>query len=445
MEEPIDNRNYKGFAPLVSQASLTVEIPLLEQGLETFQQPEPIEAFERQPVDFDELQQWNNAIGRCSNCGEDLIIRTCSSGGPSHYTKKMYSRCNERKLCPRCAWFYAQKQARTMYDYLKTNLIDKLQFSTYITQIVLTLPEELNEISDKLLSRYVHQLVKPDDGLSDREFKRASQALYQVKHLLRPEGYNLAINELKRKRKEKGWKQAYYYVIQDQSSETPLLKHKHVHLYMVNVEYRQVTNQAGLTWPEVRRISPWYDPDKLRAKWAKIIGMTQGKTPDVHVQYANYRKDKGRILHWLAYAYRYEVWDMFKFVVRRSLTTTLEVSDGTRQEFMFTLDNPTLEQINAILNQKKKPVVWAGFLAPTTRQAAFSSLGAMTKTIEQIREEIRLKASMCPYEAKKGEKCSCELIDYKIQDKEKYDKFRLGVIAWADVPKALVERKKRYV
>ena len=61
-----------------------------------------------------------------------------------HAKKVQYIACGCRGVCPRCSMSYASKRAEIMYQWIKMNLADKLDFDLKINQIVLTLPEKLH-------------------------------------------------------------------------------------------------------------------------------------------------------------------------------------------------------------------------------------------------------------------------------------------------------------
>ena len=73
----------------------------------------------------------------------------------SHTKKVRYLSCSKRGLCPRCSMAYASQRANLMYQWIKQNLADRLDFDLKMNQIVLTLPESLHDIETKLFSRMV--------------------------------------------------------------------------------------------------------------------------------------------------------------------------------------------------------------------------------------------------------------------------------------------------
>ena len=54
---------------------------------------------------------------------------------------------------------YASKRAEIMYQWIKMNLADKLDFDLKINQIVLTLPEKLHDMDTKLFSKMIKKFM----------------------------------------------------------------------------------------------------------------------------------------------------------------------------------------------------------------------------------------------------------------------------------------------
>src|SRR5437879_1106734 len=65
----------------------------------------------------------------------------------THVTK--YLACGRRGICPRCSMAYASGRAEIMYQWIKRNIADKVDFDLKMNQIVLTLPESLHGIDQK--------------------------------------------------------------------------------------------------------------------------------------------------------------------------------------------------------------------------------------------------------------------------------------------------------
>ena len=91
--------------------------------------PEPILKHELGAVTFSELDQWKKILGFPESlCATRKITKTCSLHGDKHYLGISYSRCNDRKICPRCAYLSARKTAYEMYEWLKHNVVSRLPF-----------------------------------------------------------------------------------------------------------------------------------------------------------------------------------------------------------------------------------------------------------------------------------------------------------------------------
>jgi len=78
----------------------------------------------------------------------------------SHTKKTRYIACGKRGWCPRCSMAYASRRANIMYQWIKQNLSDRLDFDLKLNQIVLTLPEHLHDIDTKLFAKMVKKFMK---------------------------------------------------------------------------------------------------------------------------------------------------------------------------------------------------------------------------------------------------------------------------------------------
>jgi len=353
---------------MISEPSNSINVPLdssllswVPEVLRQWQKPKPIYDVEKQPVSFDELKRWNESIDRWSLCGTEKLINTCSLCGDKHYLGISYNRCNDRKLCPRCAWFNARKEAWTTWYWLMENIVTRLSFKTYLTHIVLTLPKDLQGITDKELSKAVKKVME-----------------YQDKEI----------------------ETTYCYVIHTRSSSNPFKKHKQVHVLALNIGLK--VGPFGNY--QFKRLSPYFKEDGLKKRWKEALGMEGSRPVDLYVSYTSFW-DKEKVIHQLAYMYRYDVWDFFKYVIRGN-----RGAEGP--PFMFKYDSSMKfdsSKVLAVISQQKKRVTWVGFLSSTRRNDVIKSLGEVY-SIEEIRKKVNDDITRCPYKDESGHVCGARLV-----------------------------------
>ena len=326
--------------------------------------PEPILKHELGAVTFSELDQWKKILGFPESlCATRKITKTCSLHGDKHYLGISYSRCNARKICPRCAYLSARKTAYETYEWLKHNVVSRLPFQIFMTQLVFTLPPDKKNLTDAELSKAVKKSMRN----------------------------NLC-------------KTTYAYAIQD----VPGKDHKHVHVYSINVGLRK--NFLGGN--KFVRLSPYFDVDRLRKNWAKAIGLEDGKPIDVHTGYTKFQNKK-KVVGQLSYMYRYPVWDIFKQMIRspdgegigRTEGPSVILKNDTPTKSLF----PTEGSLRAFLKQTKKRVTWVGWLAPSKRYENIKILGE-PYLLREIRQKVNDDMDKCPYRDAYGNLCGAYLM-----------------------------------
>ena len=336
--------------------------------------PEPILKHDVGPVTFSELDQWKKLLGFPDGlCATRKITKTCSLHGDKHYLGISYSRCNDRKICPRCAYLSARKTAYEMYEWLKHNVVSSLPFQIFMTQLVFTLPPDKQNLTDAELNKAVKKAMRN----------------------------NLC-------------KTAYAYVIQD----VPNKNHRHVHVYAINVGLRK--NFLGGN--KFVKLSPFFNVDRLRKNWAKAIGLEDGKPVDVHTSYTRFQNKK-KVVGQLSYMYRYPVWDVFKQMIRSSDGDGIGRTEGSSvilkndsSSIPTKLLFPTGEDLKAFLKQTKKRVTWVGWLAPSKRYENIKVLGE-PYLLDEIRQKINDDMDRCPYRDAYGNLCGARL---KVLESPKY-------------------------
>ena len=95
-----------------------------------------------QKVYADFMQKSGFAHDKLLWCATEFEKSRCAVNY-DHADKIHYLPCGLRGKCPRCSMSYAHKRAEIMYQWIKQNLADNLNFDLKMNQIVLTLPENL--------------------------------------------------------------------------------------------------------------------------------------------------------------------------------------------------------------------------------------------------------------------------------------------------------------
>ena len=169
-------------------------------------------------VDF--LENVGIPSDRLDWCASEYAKFKCSSGA-QHSTKTNYLLCGNRGKCPRCSMAYATSKSNVMYQSIKRNIADKVDFDLKMNQIVLTLPKELHQIDKKVFSKMIKQFMIE---------------------------FNI---------------HAYGYVIQERHSSDPLADtYRHAHVLSLN--FKEENNI-------IERCDYFFDTNKMRSIWKTII------------------------------------------------------------------------------------------------------------------------------------------------------------------------------
>jgi hypothetical protein len=248
----------------------------------------------------------------------------------SHSVHVKYRMCGKRGICPRCSKAYAHKRAMIMYLWLKSNLALNLNFDLKMNQIVLTLPIELQDMNRKLFVKIVKEMMNQ----------------------MRIESYG--------------------YVIQEDHSDNPLSS-SYLHAHILTLNMREIDGRMAQN-------DYFFDLDVMRLKWKSIIKKFSGVTIDgdvnLNTQYASVLNDPSRVLHMLAYCYRYPIEDLFNVQIRkqsRDYTRTSILSyvqtQQNESEPQLGLNILQIDIANKIRKMvKTKPrVVWCGWLTSAKR------------------------------------------------------------------------------
>lgn len=291
-------------------------------------------------VDF--LENIGIPSDRLGWCGSEYKKYPCSSGA-EHSTKTTYLLCGNRGKCPRCSMAYATTKSNVMYQSIKRNIADRVNFDLKMNQIVLTLPKELHQIDKKVFSKMIKQFMKE---------------------------FNI---------------HAYGYVIQTRHSSDPLANPYH-HAHVLSLNFKEVNNR-------IERCDYFFDTNKMRSVWKSIIEKNTGVSIEgnvnVHTEYCSVNKEKGRCIHLLKYLYRYSLEDLFKVQVRDHSINYLEKSHF----------NGIRDRVLSLIDEKKPKLVWCGLMAPTKHKQLMkmiSDIGYHWQSLKEIRNDLIVRANTCP-------------------------------------------------
>ncbi len=263
---------------------------------------------------------------------------------------------------------YAHQRAEIMYQWIKRNLADKLDFDLKVNQITLTLPEELHELDQKVFSK----MIKVFMGLQGIE--------------------------------------AFGYVIQTRHSENPLgKKYHHAHILTLNIKKNSNTLEQN---------DYYFNLDIMRQNWKntieKFAKISIEGNVNLHNEYASILKQKPIVMHLLAYVYRYAIQDLFEVQVRTRSINYLEFLQFERASspsYILQIEDIG-SKISEILNESKNNFVWCGLLSSIRREELKKLISDYSnqldldgneiiriyydwQTLEQIKKEILERAKTC--------------------------------------------------
>ena len=320
-------------------------------------------------VTIQEQKEFVDFLKKFGNVGNELLhdgkLEWCASKYErfscsnrfDHRKKVRYLPCGFRGICPRDSMVYAHKRANIQYQWLKINLADKLPFDLKIDQIVLTLPQNLHSMDSKIFTKMV----------------RAFMARFGI--------------------------EAYGYCIQNTHSKDPLGE-KYLHCHVLSLNIKKESSQ-------IRKNHYYFDVDLMRDVWKEIISkftdeQIEGQV-NLYTEYASILKDKPRVVHMLAYLYRYPIQDLFQVQIRDRSINYLENSQ---------IDPPNTLQVNVsskllqLVSQKKSRIVWCGLLTSSKRKLLMELIGvgeSLWYSLTDIEKMLDQRSKECvdcgcPYE-----------------------------------------------
>ena len=350
---------------MLGRFAARLEIMIIQQTLEN----KPIEDIK--PYRWITLKEQEQFCDFLENLGIKFDnLRWCASEwekyrcsyNPMHPKKVQYMACGCRGRCARCSMSYASKRAEIMYQWIKMNLADKLDFDLKINQIVLTLPEKLHNMDTKLFSKIIKKFMS-----------------------------HFGI-------------EAYGYCIQTRHSKDPL-GNRYVHGHILCLNLRQVSQKLVQN-------NYYFDVQKMRDVWKDVIEkyteITVEGDVDLHTEYASILKDKDRVLHILAYLYRYPIQDLFSCQIRYQSINYVQFLQIKKSDApSYTLQIKELrKRVMDLIWEPKPRIVWCGLLTPTKRNLLLDLIGVSASLwlniprIEKMMEERsrQCRDCGCPYE-----------------------------------------------
>ena len=245
-------------------------------------------------------------------CASEFVKYECFDN-PSHPTKTAYLNCGKRGLCPRCSMAYAHKRAEVMYQWIKQNLADNLNFDLKMNQIVLTLPENLQQDLDKKI------------------FSK------MIRYFLTKLGI-----------------EAYSYSIQYRHSSDPLSS-RFIHAHVLSLNIKE-SNQKLI------QNDYYFDTDLMRELWKETIekftdSIIEGQV-NIHTEYASVKFEKDQVVHLLAYVYRYPIQDLFNVQARNMSINYLENEQFDTSSLILQIEH---------MRKEPKNLTWCGLMTSTKR------------------------------------------------------------------------------
>ena len=285
------------------------------------------------------------------SCASQWERYQCASNH-DHQKKLRYRSCGKRGVCARDSMGYASQRASLMYQYIKQNLADRLDFDLKLNQIVLTLPESLHDMDTKLFAKMVKEFISVLGIVS------------------------------------------YGYCIQTRHSKDPL-KGRYVHCHVLSLNMK-------IEGERIVEGDYYFDVDEMRNTWKDIIKkrteVSVEGSVNLHTEYVSVLHDKHKVMHILAYLYRYPIQDLFNVQVRHQ---SLNYVQCPQFEKNSTLDGFGLKmqelrsKVVDLIDEKKPRIVWCGLLTSTKRkeliklilnEGALLSLDEVPKYVVQVDE-----------------------------------------------------------
>jgi len=256
-------------------------------------------------------------------CASEWERYRCSVND-SHVKKTRYLACGHRGLCPRDSMSYASKRASIMYQWVKQNLADRLDFDLKLNQIVLTLPEHLHDMDTKLFKKMIKKFMKS----------------FEI--------------------------DAFGYCIQTRHSENPLAD-RYVHAHILSLNMKEGDER-------IIQSDYYFDVDKMRDVWKEIIEdytkSTVEGSVNLHAEYASILHDKSKVLHMFAYLYRYPIQDLFNVQTRKESINYVQSQQFEKINGRLEISseiNEVREKVMNLIDEDKPRLVWCGLLTSTKR------------------------------------------------------------------------------
>jgi len=175
-------------------------------------------------------------------------------------------------------------------------------------------------------------------------------------------------------------------------TQKTLLEKKYLHCHVLSLNIKK--GSVG-----IEKSDYYFDVDVMRQRWKEIISKFTDEQIDgevnLYTEYASILKDKPRIVHMLAYLYRYPIQDLFQVQIRDASINYLENSqiDSTN-----TLQVNVSSKLLQLVSQKKSRIVWCGLLTSSKRKLLMELIGvseSMWLSLVQIEKRLDQRSREC--------------------------------------------------
>jgi len=282
-----------------------------------------------------------------------MVAKYRCDDNPLHSIHCRYLLCGKRGICVRCSMSYANKRARIMYQWIKDNLAQNLDFDLKMNQIVLTLPQPLHDMNPKTLVKMIKEFMSRFDI------------------------------------------QSYGYCIQNRHSENPL-SGKYLHCHVLSLNFKVENNQ-------IQQSDYYFDVERMRAVWKQIItdytGVDVEGKVNLFTEYSSILNNPNKVIHMLSYCYRYPIADLFLVQIRNKSINYVqggqfEKSESPNDILQFDLDKRILE----LVGEQKTRLVWVGWLTSAKRKDLIKIMEMpkqVWKSIKQVVEKLEARSKNC--------------------------------------------------
>jgi len=159
----------------------------------------------------------------------------------------------------------------------------------------------------------------------------------------------------------------------------------------------------------IKKSNYYFDVDLMRQVWKEIISkfaneQVEGEV-NLYAQYASILKDKPKVVHWLAYLYRYPIQDLFQVQIRDRSINYVQNSQIDPPHYN-TLQVDVSSKLFQLVSQKKPRIIWCGLLTSSKRKLFIELIGvgeSLWLSLTMIEKMLDQRSKQCvdcgcPYE-----------------------------------------------